>query len=505
MSEERRICAAKPIKPVACSFGFETQPFEFAARPSHAYLSVATGARTNRQMDERTRTLYTAPEFRRTAPPPIIETKRKGSRSGYVVGLIILIAVLGGGYWLYRSYYATASANTAARNAQSAPPQSVGAATIGQGDIRVIVNALGTVTPIATVTVQTQINGQLLEVGFTEGQLVKKGDFLAQIDPRPYQLLQAQFEGQLAHDQGVLAQSKIDLARYQKLAEQNSMARQQYEDQVYIVQQNQGTVKLDQAQIDQQKLNVIYCRIVSPVTGRIGLRLVDPGNYIQTTNSTGIAVVTQMQPITVIFPIPEDDLPDILPQLNAGTPLEVLAYDRANVKQLTTGRVMALDSQIDTTTGTVKVRAQFDNADNALFPNQFVNAQLLVKTLHNAVTVPTAAIQRGAPDTYVYVINADNTVSVRPVGIGPTDGPMAAVNSGLSVAERVVVDGTDLLRDGARVIVPGPRGQTPAAANPPSTAQNPTPNAPNATPNTQNPPPNAQPQNPGHAQHRRNQ
>jgi membrane fusion protein, multidrug efflux system len=233
-------------------------------------------------------------------------------------------------------------------------------------------------------------------------------------------------------------------------------------------------VKLDQAQIDQQKLNIIYCRIVSPVTGRIGLRLVDPGNYIQTTATTGIAVVTQMQPITVIFPIPEDDLPDILPQLNAGTPLEVFAYDRANVKMLATGRVMALDSQIDTTTGTVKVRAQFDNADNALFPNQFVNAQLLVKTLHNVVTVPTAAIQRGAPGTYVYIINADNTVSVRPIKTGPTDGPMAAVDSGLSVGDRVVVDGTDRLRDGARVIIPGARSAAPAAAgNPPPNPQPP--------------------------------
>ena len=334
--------------------------------------------------------------LRRTLPiAPVVKSKPR--RGKLIVGLIVLIGLAAGGYWAYRSQYATQPASTAQRTVPQGAPQSVGAATIGQGDIRVIVNALGTVTPIATVTVQTQINGQLLEVGFTEGQLVKKGDFLAQIDPRPYQLLQAQFEGQLAHDQGLLAQSQVDLARYQKLAEQNSIARQQYEDQVYIVQQNEGTVKLDQAQIDQQKLNVIYCRIVSPVTGRIGLRLVDPGNYIQTTVTTGIAVVTQMQPITVIFPIPEDDLPDILPQLNAGTPLEVFAYDRANVKMLATGRVMALDSQIDTTTGTVKVRAQFDNADNALFPNQFVNAQLLVKTLHNVVTVPTAAIQRGAP------------------------------------------------------------------------------------------------------------
>jgi membrane fusion protein, multidrug efflux system len=426
-------------------------------------------------MDERTRTAdeQTAPKLRRTLPTaPVVKSKPR--RRKLIVGLIVLIGLAAGGYWAYRSQYATQPASTAQRTVPQGAPQSVGAATVGQGDIRVIVNGLGTVSPIATVTVQTQINGQLLEVGFTEGQLVKKGDFLAQIDPRPYQLLQAQYEHQLAHDQGVLAQSQVDLVRYQKLAEQNSIARQQYEDQVYIVQQNQGTVKLDQAQIDQQKLNVIYCRIVSPVTGRIGLRLVDPGNYIQTTVTTGIAVVTQMQPITVIFPIPEDDLPDILPQLNAGTPLEVFAYDRANVKMLATGRVMALDSQIDTTTGTVKVRAQFDNADNALFPNQFVNAQLLVKTLHNVVTVPTAAIQRGAPGTYVYVINVDNTVSVRPIKNGPTDGPIAAVDSGLSVGERVVVDGTDRLRDGARVIIPGARSATPAAAgNPASNAQPP--------------------------------
>jgi multidrug efflux system membrane fusion protein len=294
--------------------------------------------------------------------------------------------------------------------------------------------------------------------------MVKKGDFLAQIDPRPYQLLQAQYEGQLARDQGVLAQARVDLARYKTLAEQNSIARQQYEDQIYIVQQDEGTVKLDQALIDQQKLNVAYCHIVSPVTGRIGLRLVDPGNYLQTTNTTGVAVVTQLQPITVIFPVPEDDLPDILSQLKTGTLLEVNAYDRANVRSLATGRVAALDSQIDTTTGTAKLRAQFDNADNALFPNQFVNAQLVLKTLHNVVTVPTAAIQRGAPGTYVYVINASDTVSVRPVSIGPTDGPMVAVNSGLSVGERVVVDGTDRLRDGARVTIAGTRSATSATS-----------------------------------------
>jgi multidrug efflux system membrane fusion protein len=415
-------------------------------------------------MDERTRKpdAETAPDFRRMAPGPIVKRAR-GGRIRVAVGLVVLIGVLLAGYRFFRFERSTPHGATRAGNAQAAP-QPVGAATIGQGDIRVIVNALGTVTPIATVTVQTQINGQLQEVAFTEGQMVKKGDFLAQIDPRPSQLLQAQFEGQLARDQGLLDQARLDLARFKKLAEQNAIARQQYEDQIYIVQQDEGTVKLDQALIDQQKLNVAYCHIVAPVTGRIGLRLVDPGNYVQTTNSTGLAVIAQMQPITVIFPVPEDDLRQIVPQLNASTQLEVFAYDRSNVHLLATGHVAALDSQIDTTTGTVRLRAQFDNADNALFPNQFVNAQLVVKTLHNVVTVPTAAVQRGAPGTYVYVINANDTVAVRAVSLGQTDGPMAAVDSGLSLGERVVVDGTDRLRDGARVTVPGAQPPTSAAS-----------------------------------------
>jgi len=420
-------------------------------------------------MDERTRTTQdeTTPSARRTVPGPIIKKSRPRLRLRIGIGLLVLIAA--GAYMVLRAPHAPQAPAVRAQ-----PAQSVGAATVGRGDIRVVLNALGTVTPIATVNVQTQIDGQLLEVPFTEGQLVKKGDTLAQIDPRPYQLLQAQYEGQLARDQGVLAQAQVDLARYQRLAEQNSIARQQYEDQIYIVQQDQGTVKLDQAQIDQQKLNVLYCHIVSPVTGRVGLRLVDPGNYVQASNNTQIAVVTQMQPITVIFPIPEDNLPDVVPQLNAGATLEVTAYDRGNVKQLALGRVIALDSQIDTTTGTVKVRAQFDNTDDALFPNQFVNAHLLLRTLHDVVTVPTAAIQRGEPGTYVYAINADGTVSVRVINVGPTDGSLTAVNSGLSAGERVVVDGTDRLRDGARVQVAGAEGRAaaePARKAPPEQSQ----------------------------------
>jgi len=258
----------------------------------------------------------------------------------------------------------------------------------------------------------------------------------------------------------------LDLKRYQTLAQQNSIARQQAEDQVFIVQQFEGSVKQDQGLVDAQNLNIAYCHIVSPVAGRVGLRLVDPGNYVQTSTSTGIAVITQMQPITVIFPIPEDDLPLIMPQINASTALPVTAYDRANLHELASGQVFAVDSQIDTTTGTVKIRAQFDNADDALFPNQFVNARLLVKTLQNAITVPTSAIQRGAPGAYVYVVNSDSMVAVRQISVGPIDGNTAAVNSGLSAGERVVIDGTDRLRDGLRVSVVALNGQ-PIAPGPP--------------------------------------
>jgi multidrug efflux system membrane fusion protein len=418
-------------------------------------------------MDERTRRTNDdlTPAFRRIAPEPQVKVRpRWKSRIG--LGLIVLLLALA----VYETVHWLRAPAPAGGRFPQGGVQTVGAATITLSDIRVIVNELGTVTPIATVTVQSQISGYLTQVAYTEGQMVQKGDFLAQIDPRPYELQKAQFEGQLARDQGILAQAQVDLARYQKLSEQNSIARQQYEDQVYIVQQDQGTVKLDQAQIDQQALNILYCHIVSPVTGRIGLRLVDPGNYVLATSSTGLAVVTQMQPITVIFSLPEDDLPELLPQLNAGTTMEVTAYDRANLRQLAVGKVSAVDSQIDTTTGTVRVRAQFDNADNALFPNQFVNARLLIKILHDAVTVPTSAILRGSPGAYVYIINADNTVSVRQIKTSAVDGNLTAVTSGLQAGERVVIDGTDRLRDGMHVSVAAEAGQAAPAAGAPAKA-----------------------------------
>ena len=417
-------------------------------------------------MDDTTRTTVPglAPERsfqEHTLPPPLTRSRPRRRMFRRIAFLITLLVAA---FLLIHFLWRPPPPNVIGDVTQSAP-EPIGAATVGTGDIRVVVNALGTVTPLATVTVQTQISGRIMEVGFKEGQAIKKGDFLAQIDARPYELLKAQNEGQLAHDQGLLAQAKNNLTRYQRLAEQNSIARQQYEDQGFIVQQYEGTVKLDQAQVDQQALNISYCHIVSPITGYIGLRLVDPGNYVQTTNNTGIAVVTQLQPITVVFPIPEDDLPQVHRQLRAGTTLEVMAYDRANQTKLATGKVIALDSQIDTSTGTVKLRAQFDNTDEALFPNQFVNARLLVETRHDVVRVPVAAVQTGGPGTYVYLINAADTVSVRPIKLGPTDGEMAQVMSGLAAGDRVVIDGADRLREGAHVTIPAGAGQAPAASS----------------------------------------
>jgi multidrug efflux system membrane fusion protein len=379
-----------------------------------------------------------------------------------LLGVAVLI-----GLGIYRITETLRAPRDSGRGQETAP-QPVGVAAIGTGDIKVVVTALGTVTPIATVTVKTQVNGQMLEVGFQEGQSVKKGDFLAQIDPRPFHLAELQFEGQLIRDQGLLDQARRNLARFQTLVKQDSIARQQADDQAFLVKQNEGLVKLDQALIDAQKLNLNYARIVSPIDGRVGLRLVDAGNYVQTSDS-GLAVVTQMHPITVIFVVPEDDIPEIMAAMRAGRALEVAAYDRANVTPLSVGKVEALDSQIDPTTGTVKLRANFDNLDDKLFPNQFVNARLLIKSLHGVVTVPSSAVQHGAPGTYVYLVGADDTVSARSVDLGPLDGAMFAVNAGLSPGDKVVVDGADRLRDGAKVLVSAAEGSSNrgAAARPP--------------------------------------
>jgi multidrug efflux system membrane fusion protein len=391
-------------------------------------------------------------------------------KSGGWISWVVTLMILGGiGYASYRYIWPLlepASKTAAGRAGNGGPPQPVGAATIGRADVHVVLNALGTVTPLATVTVKTQINGQLSQVAFTEGQMVKKGDFLAQIDPRPYQVALETAQAALARDQATLKGAQIDLARYRKLVAQDSLATQTLDDQTATVATDQGTVQSDMAAIDSAKLNLVYCHIVSPVDGRVGLRQVDAGNYVQTSDTNGIVVITQLEPMSVLFSLPEDAIPQIQKQTKAGAKLSVAAYDRADVTKLADGQLQTIDNQVDTTTGTFKLRAIFQNTDDTLFPNQFVNAKLLVDTLKNVIVAPTAAIQNGAPGTFVYVIGADSLVHVTPVKLGHQDGEVAEVVSGLKGGERVVIDGADRLKDGAKVSVPAANAITPGAAGP---------------------------------------
>jgi multidrug efflux system membrane fusion protein len=402
---------------------------------------------------------------RSVAPPRV----RRRFRWRLAIGTIVVILLALVVWREFPSMFAASHTPADGSRGAGGPPQAVGVATATRADVRVIVNALGTVTPLETVTVKTQIAGQLQQIAFTEGQHVNKGDFLAQIDPRPYQAALDLAQAQLAKDQAVLKQAQVDLLRYQTLLKQDSIARQQADDQVYLVQQDEAAIRSDQAQIDTQKLNLAYCHIVSPITGRVGLRQVDAGNYVQTSDTNGIVVVTQEQPISVLFAITEDNLPQVLKQYHAGGTLAVTAYDRANVEKLATGELATLDNEIDTTTGTVKLRGLFANADESLFPNQFVNIRLLVDTLHDVVTVPTAAIQRGAPGAYVYAVAANSTVAVKPVKIGVTDGDKVQIIAGISAGDKVVVDGADRLRDGVTVKATeqGPPGKASAAAGEP--------------------------------------
>ena len=370
------------------------------------------------------------------------------SRLRWLFWVLLVLAIIGVGVWYYPK--PENQPKTAGRN-QFGGPTPVGVATVQKGDMPVTLTGLGTVTPLATVTVKTQINGYLVTVAFQEGQMVKKGDFLAQIDPRPYQVALEQAEGQLAKDQALLKNAQLDLQRYNTLVAQNSIATQTRDTQVSLVAQDQAALKTDQAQVDAQKLNLVYAHIVSPVTGRVGLRQVDAGNYVQTSDPNGIVVVTQLQPISVIFTLPEDNLPAVMKQVHAGAALPVTAYDRTGTTELGKGRLETVDNQIDTTTGTVKLRAIFDNEQEILFPNQFVNVQLLVNTMKGVDIVPTAAIQHGAPGAFVYVVKPDQTAAVQKVKLGPGDGQQIAVLDGLQPGEKVVVDGSDRLREGAKV------------------------------------------------------
>jgi multidrug efflux system membrane fusion protein len=351
----------------------------------------------------------------------------------------------------------------APRTGTSAQVVTVAPATLG--DMPETLAELGTVTPIATVTVLPQLSGYLAAVAYKEGQDVEKGQLLVQIDPRQYEIDKQQAEAQLAKDQAALGQARSDLARYAELNARKSIAQQTYVDEQFTVQQDEAAVKADKASIAQYDLDLTYCRITSPISGRVGLRLVDPGNYVTASSSTGVAVVTQMKPTTVEFTVPQDSLGPVLERMQSGAQLPVTVYGSNDNKQIATGTLYAISNQVATSTGTVTLRAMFANDDEKLYPNEFVNVKLLVDTLHNAVLVPTPAVQTGAPGTYVYIVNADDTVSVHKVTTGPTDGRYTAILSGLLQGERVVTDGMDRLSDGAKIRVAGAAGVRGAAAS----------------------------------------
>lgn len=368
------------------------------------------------------------------------------------VWALILIALAVGGL-LYYQRHATGDASKAKA---AAPPRAVPITTASsrQGDIGVYVEALGTVTPVYTVSVTSRVLGQIMEVHYQEGQMVHQGDPLLEIDPRPYQAALTQTEGQLAHDQALLAEARIDLDRYKSAFARNAIAQQQVYDQEQAVLQDEGTVKNDEGTVENARLNLSYTHITSPIDGRVGLRLVDPGNIVQANSTTPLVVITQLQPITVIFSVAEDYVPQIMKQLRQNHSMQVTALDRTQEQEIATGSLLTVDNQIDPTTGTVKLKAVFPNKDSSLFPNQFVNARLLVETQHDATLVPTAAVQRNAQGAFVYLVKPDNTAQMVTVKPGTSDGNDTAVE-GIQPNQEVAISGFDRLQDGVPVAIRG--------------------------------------------------
>jgi multidrug efflux system membrane fusion protein len=331
------------------------------------------------------------------------------------------------------------------------------------GDLGVYISGLGTVTALNTVTVRSRVDGQLLRVQFREGQLIREGDLLAEIDPRPFQVQLMQAEGQKGKDEAMLANARVDLARYETLVKEDSIARQQLDTQAALVRQLEASVRSDQGTIESAKLNLVYCRITAPITGQTGLRLVDQGNIIHANDPNGLVVLTQLQPITVLFTVPADRLPQVLQQMRGSeAKLEVDAYDRDLKNKLATGTVLAVDNQIDSTTGTVKIKGLFSNEASTLYPNQFVNARLLVDTLKGATLIPAAAIQRSPQSTFVYAVKPDSTVDMRPVEVLLTEGDVSAIRKGVSPGEVVIIEGVDKLQPGTKVAVGAPGAPAPS-------------------------------------------
>jgi multidrug efflux system membrane fusion protein len=393
------------------------------------------------------------------------EQTRRSSRGRVILTTLIVLLLLAGIVWWTRQQAAPQQAG----GGRNSGPMSIVPETIAKGDIGINLNALGTVTSLATVTIKSQISGYLMKIDFKEGDEVKKGDLIAEIDSRPYEATLAQAKGTLARDEALLKGAQVDLTRYQGLAAQNAVPHQTLDTQVALVAQYQGTVEADRAAVQSAEVNLQYCHIVSPINGRVGLRQVDLGNYVTPGDSTGLVVITQLEPISVLFTLPEDNLQAVAKRLREGAVLPSAAYDRSGINKLAEGTLQTFDSQIDPTTGTIKLRAQFENDTRTLYPNQFVNIRLLLDTHKDVTTMSTAGIQRGVPGTFVYLVNADSTVTVKPVKLGVTDGDRVEVISGIAPGDRIVIDGADKLREGAKVIV-----RTAAdAANPATAAKGP--------------------------------
>ena len=409
------------------------------------------------------------PSGLRKDAPPVPAAKPPGTRSGsrtWVWLTVFALASAGGWYLWSNGKLATVS------TAKASPPKSgkkgsgaipVVAARARRGDIGVYITGLGSVTPIYTVTIKSRVDGQLMKIHYNEGDMVHAGDLLAEIDPRPYAATLEQAEGQMIRDQANLANAKVDLDRYTTLLAQNAIPEQQLATQKATVSQDEGIVKNDQGQIDSAKVQIVYCHITSPIGGRVGLRLVDPGNIVHVTDTTGMVVITQLQPITVIFPISEDYLPQVLARLKMGETLRVEAYDREMKQRLAVGSLLTIDNEIDPTTGTVRFKATFPNEKNELFPGQFVNARLLVDVNKGVIVVPAPALQRGPQGTFVYVVKPDRTATVRPITVSEIEEGKMAVKTGLQPGELVVVDGAERLREGTRVELK-PQGTVPSPA-----------------------------------------
>ena len=373
-------------------------------------------------------------------------------RRHWVIIIVTIVIVIAGIIFIRSNM-------TGKKSLNSERPQPVTAVMTNKADFDVYLKGLGTVIPTNTVTVKSQVSGQLMSVHFKEGQHVNKGDLIAEIDPRPFQVQLMQAEGQLARDEAFLKNAKSDLALYKQLIAQDSIAAQQVTTQEALVKQYLGVIETDKGQIANAKLQLIYARVIAPITGRVGLRQVDPGNMVQVNDVNGLVVITQLQPVTVVFSLPQDNLTILMKRWNAGATLPVQAYDQEGKVLLASGKLLAVDNQIDTTTGTIKLKAIFDNKDNKLFPNQFVNVRLKVDTLLDATVMSSAAVQRGSIGTFAYVVKNDKTVTVRMLKLGPAEGDNIVVMEGLAPGESVVTVGGDKLREGTKVEIITPNGK----------------------------------------------